>query len=202
MTIYLRLIKELNLEPYLKILLEKNTANRAPYHNLYHTLCVMKNAYMIAGAEAVSDEDERTLCVAALFHDFDHSAGKLKDVENVKNAISNFLEYSQESPEVNEKIVDIIKATEYPYVIEDSKLNHLQKIIRDADLLQICADNYLQMNILGLSEELNIPLDKFATGTISFLKGLKFYTEYAKSKIEEVFDNRVEELEFLTNILK
>jgi hypothetical protein len=202
MTIYLRLIKQLNLETYLKILLEKNTTNGAQYHNFYHTLCVMKNAYMIAGSEELSDTDERILCVAALFHDFDHSQGKEKDNVNVQTAISKFLEYSQESQADNDKIVEIIKATEYPYVIEDSELNKLQQIIRDADLLQICADNYLQMNILGLSKELNVPVDKFVSGTISFLKGLKFYTKYAKRKIEEVFEDRIEELEFLTDVLK
>lgn len=199
MNIYFNIIKKFNLDNYFNIILNYNKSNNAPYHNMYHLLCVMKNCFAIAKSEGYTNKEIRPLLIAALFHDFNHSMGKKKDSENVKEAIKEFLKYSEESKEDNEKIVAIIEATEFPYVID--KLNQEQKIIRDADLMQIFADNYFQQNILGLAEEFSSPLSKFLEGQTKFMDEVKFNTEYGKRISNKYLDDKKEDCEYLKQVL-
>jgi HD superfamily phosphodiesterase len=178
---YFNIINNYNLDDYLSILLKHNTANNAAYHNFYHTLCVVKNALDIMVYEGFTKDQERMVLLACLFHDFNHSQGKLSDDKNVEIAIDSFLKYSKETEEINNEIVNIIKATQYPYIIPDEELNIYQKIIRDADLMQIFSDNYFQQNIISLGTiEMNKSLEDSIDLSLNFYKNLKFHTNFAK----------------------
>lgn len=191
---YFTIIKNYNLEDYFSKLLVWNTANKAPYHNLYHTLCVMKNCLKIVEYENI-DTNIRNLLVASLFHDFNHSQGSAPDSWNVKKAIEIFLEFSQETDVESEKIVDIIKATEYPYVITD--LNIEQKIIRDADLLQIFEDNYFQQNIVSLGIEMRKDLKESLEMSLKFYSNLNYYTMYGKKIHTENIESVLNDVIFM-----
>ena len=56
--------------------------------------------------------------------------------------------FSKEDKESNNKIVANIKATQYPYVLDQDSLSLEQLIIRDADLLQGVRDDYHQQVII------------------------------------------------------
>lgn len=200
----LDIIKEFKLDNYLKIILNQNKANNLSYHNFYHSLCVMKNCYEIYNSFEIKHEKyTRLLCIASLFHDFNHSGGKLKDNENIQIAIESFILVSQESEEDNKIIIDTIRATEYPYVIENDDLSLLQEIIRDADLLQICEDNWLQQIILGLTNELNLSLETLLSGEkIFLLNNMNFHNKYAEEKWKKIKENRFNDIDYLTNLIK
>ena len=191
---YFNIIEDYNLEDYFSKLLVWNTANKAPYHNLYHTLCVMKNCLKIVEYENI-DTNIRNLLVASLFHDFNHSQGSAPDSWNVKKAIETFLEFSKETHVNNQKIVDIIKATEYPYVITDLSIE--QKIIRDADLLQIFEDNYFKQNIVSLGAEMNKGLKESLEMSLKFYSNLNYYTMYGKKIHIENIDSILEDVKFM-----
>jgi len=178
-------LKEHDLQYYWKILFEKNKSNDLPYHNLFHTQCVLIYSYLISDSLKISKEEIRKILVAAIFHDFNHSGGKLTDDLNIKEAISSFLKYSKEDNDTNKDIISIIKATQYPYIIPDNILTINQKIIRDADLLQNVEPNFMNQVIRGLLiNELKIPFDKLKETELDFYKNLKFYTDYARDKFE------------------
>ena len=178
-------LKEHDLQYYWKILFEKNKSNDLPYHNLFHTQCVLIYSYLISDSLKISKEEIRKILVAAIFHDFNHSGGKLTDDLNVKEAISCLLKYSKEDNNTNKDIINIIKATQYPYVVSESDLTIGQKIIRDADLLQMVEPNSLNQVIRGLLiHELKVPYEKLKETQLNFIKGVKFYTDYAKDKFE------------------
>lgn len=178
---FLYLIKKYNLEDYLKIILTKNTGNTNPYHNFYHIQTVVISCYTIAKFENVKDDEIKLILIAALFHDFDHSGGKLTDDKNVKIAIENFLTYSKESKKNNDIIVDLISITEFPYDdTKDSNLTLNQKIIRDADISQLTKDNVFQQVIIGLEQELNNDLKDQIKIQIKFMDSLEYFTEYGK----------------------
>lgn len=202
MTFALNIIKFNKLENYLKIILKENKSNNLPYHNFYHTLCVVDNVHAISTNEELLDEEIRLLMLAALFHDFNHSGGKLPDSENVKNAIASFLEHSSETEEDNNFVVEIIKATEYPYVIKEDELSLYQKIIRDADLMQVFEKNYLQQNVFGLMQELKFhKLEMMLDGSLSFWQNCKFHTDYAKKAAMRNMPSIIKDVEFLKEIL-
>lgn len=202
MTKAFEIIKKYKIEKYLNDLLKRSSSNFLPYHNFYHIMCVVENCDDIASSVGFVNSEKRALAIAAIFHDFGHSGGKLKDDENVKNAINSFLSMSLEEQDVNDLIVEIIKATEYPYVIPDDKLTIYQKVIRDADLMQTFEKNYLQQNWLGLSQELGADFLTFLGKSKEFWDNVKFHTDYAKKKSKIVMPGKFEDVDFLLKVIE
>jgi hypothetical protein len=196
---YFKIIENFKLEEYFGILLKDNVANNAPYHNAYHTLCVMKNAYTICINDFLFTDDEiRTILIASLFHDFNHSMGKLTDDINVSNAINKFKQHSKENN--NDEIIELIKATQYPYIVENP--TDKQKIIRDADMMQIFSDNYFQQNVISLGVEFNKSVYDSCTMSIKFLENLNFYTKYCKDLFKSQIETKINDLNFMLLCLK
>jgi HD superfamily phosphodiesterase len=200
---FVDIIKKYNLEPYLKIIITKNNGNYNDYHNIYHIITVVKNTYLIAIDEKISDTDIRLLLIAAMFHDFDHSGGKIKDdAENIKSAIDAFYKYTKESDINNDFVVNIIKCTQFPYK-EDEILTKYQKIIRDADMLQWVEDNFIQQILLGLSKEYGgIISVNSLENQIKFMKNTKFFTNFARQKSKNNIYSKIRDCEFLIGVLK
>lgn len=199
---YFKIISDFKLKDYFAIVFHKSTSNGVPYHNMYHVMCMVRNCFIIASALEIHKKEIKNLLIAALFHDFNHSGGKLKDSENVKNAILAFEEHSKQPKEDNLKIIEIIKATEYPYVISEDKLNIYQKIIRDADLLQSFEDNYIQQITIGLGmQEMGLDVKSILIGQENFLKNIKFHTFPAKMEYSAKMPGLLKDLEFLKNSL-
>jgi len=202
MTKAFEIIKKYEIEKYLENLLKNSSSNFVPYHNFYHTMCMVENCEDIATSLGLTGFEKRALVIAAIFHDFNHSGGKLKDKENVQNAINAFLSMSLEDQDVSDLVVEIIKATEYPYVIPEEEFTIYQQIIRDADLMQTFEKNYLQQNWLGLTQEMNLDMLTCLKGSEIFWSNVKFHTEYAKKKSEEFMPGRFEDVKFLLKILE
>lgn len=171
------------LQKAFKYILLNSKSNQNPYHDLNHLMTVMKYCYQGAIAEGVKDDKEiRELLVAAIFHDANHSGGKKTDDLNIKDAkkiIKDFVE-SEEVDVDLENINEIIDATEYPYEIDSKDLNISQKIIRDADLMQVYEYNWVHQNISGLSQELNMEFIEFLKPQRKFLEGAEFNSEWGK----------------------
>jgi hypothetical protein len=198
----LKIATKFKLDNYLKYFIENNSANNAPYHNLYHTFCVIENSYKIGVDEGLSYAELRLLLLAAMFHDFNHSQGKNTDKYNVQLARRKFMEISKESTEDNIEIIELILATEYPYVIPDEDLSPLQKIIRDADMMQAFEKNYMQQVVFGLlMEELNMSLDKALEAQLKFFKSLKFHTNFAKDASKSLLQSKIDGITNLKSLL-
>ena len=100
------------------------------------------------------------------------------------------------------KVNEILEATEYPYVIKDSDLTLQQKIIRDADFMQLSEGIRLQANILGMAKESGNDVKKWLTIQKGFVTNCKFNTETAKKMKEVFWDEMLEELDYLIKIVK
>lgn len=170
------------LQKAFKYIIDNNQSNYLPYHNLNHLLTVLKYSDYIANGELVYYDQRLPLHLAALFHDVNHSGGKLKDSENIKNAKDTFYDFAvnnaimQYVPQVNE----LIEATEYPYVLPNSNINHMQKIIRDADMMQAFEYNWISQTTLGLASEYNMSVRDFIPKQRHFLESITFLTKSAE----------------------
>lgn len=193
------------LKKAFKYIVLNNEANYAPYHNINHLLTVTKYTYYALEFEDLLEQKEaKDLLLAAIFHDFNHSAGKKKDDENIKEAkkeVKKFIEKEKIDADL-EFINKILDATQYPYVIESDKLDEFQAIIRDADLTQVFESNWIYQNIFGLSKELNMTPMEFMKGQRKFLESVKFNTVYGEQLMKKKWSQVMKEFELLEEILK
>lgn len=200
----LEVIQLYELDYYLNCLIKHNQGNRNPYHNLFHTLTVVKNIYLIGKNENISDDLLRLILIAGIFHDFNHSGGKNKSDEyNIIDAVNAYYKYTKENEVDSKFIVDIVSITEYPF--RNGELNIYQKIMRDADVMQWLEDNFLQQNLIGLNIELNDSSDitiKLLENNIDFMKSIEFFTNYTKNAMKHKLYKKLEECKYLIKNLK
>ena len=188
-----------------RFVVDNNTSNDAPYHHLNHMLRVMGFCNEACKYHRIEGKSRINLLVAALFHDYNHSQGELSDGENVKAAIEGVKkwyasnEMNQTSVNLN-KVIDIIKATEYPYVIKKEDLTLVQGIIRDADLMPALETDWMGNIIVGLATEMKVDsFTRMADGQRAFHEGIEMSSPWGKAVYKNewnrVFDN-------LTNLRK
>lgn len=170
-------------------MVKHNQTNSNPYHNDKHMLFVFQMAMQIFDKckkeYGLKSNDRMELGLAAIFHDMNHSGGKLKDSENIDIAIQGFNEYINEFPEIPVspyKVIELIKSTEFPH--KEFELNPLQKIIRDADTMGGISDSWLNI-ITALSSEYGKTLEEFIPIQMGFLDKISFNTDYCNQMLEE-----------------
>lgn len=176
----------------------------SPYHNLNHNIVVTNFCYYIGKSEKINKQEMQELLIAAIFHDFNHTAGEEKDDSNVryaKDGVKKFVESSDIKINLN-NVNKIIDATEFPYKLKEEDLNIQQKIIRDADMCQLFDSNRLQSNYLGLQKETKATFKKQLEGQEGFFKVLKFRTKFAKEVYKKIYKEIFEELDYLKEIYK
>jgi HD superfamily phosphodiesterase len=180
------------LQKAFKYIIEKSNSNYLPYHNLNHLLTVLKYVDKIAHGEEVYYDKRLPLHLAALFHDVNHSGGKLKDSENIENAVQAFEFFAHDymnladNDDVNiyDEVFELIRVTEFPYVKANSALTPMEKIIRDADMMQAFESNWINQTTLGLASESNTPIKDFIPKQRHFLESISFLTKTA-NKIKD-----------------
>lgn len=156
------LFNRLGLDAYLNYFLE-STAKEVPghYHGKDHTFQVALNAYEGALYSGFSNKEVRTILVAALFHDAEHSCGQYSDVYNISLATQALKRCHKATPvhqqlkedELQEALT-AIQLTEFPYKVKKTN-NAIGKVLRDADVMTIyTADPDLLVDLLkGLWQE-------------------------------------------------
>ncbi len=151
------------------------------YHNLVHTLDVVKTSQEIARSYCLNFVDLEILLIASWFHDI----GILKQYDNheVKSAriCSEFLKRQNYPVKRINKIAQIIRSTKIP----QKPRNLLEKILCDADLSHIGKKNFSsRAQLLRIEWEKMIgkkysDFDWLKTN-ILFIKKNKFHTKSAK----------------------
>ena len=135
----------------------ENNKTENHYHNNKHILDVFNNSMMLFDEYKKEYElkptDKLCLGLAALFHDYNHSGGKLKDDENIEIALGELKTYLNiiNKSDLYNGIKKIIIATEFPH--KDVDLDILQKIIRDADTMGGITEGWIYV-VKSLAKEI------------------------------------------------
>lgn len=197
-------INILDLQGLIKYFVQNNKSMYLPYHNYSHTLGFLYHALAAGMREFGTDKKKlQELGVAVIFHDFNHSGGKYEDEVNIRFALDALRncpkEYFPPGYENFSVVEDLIKSTQYPYIINDEDLSQQQKIMRDCDILWIIDSSSLIQNILGLGTEMSFEgeihelIDNHKKFVIESAK--TFRTGYAM----DIFDSLKSSWEFRLN---
>lgn len=172
---------------------KKHNINLNPYHNTEHIERV--TLFTIMGCEwyfdSIGKYGTEIAATAALFHDFGHSGGKLKDdSDNIKLAIDGLLKFNQEVQKFNQSELDmiasIIDATRFPYLNHSDNLTLLQNIVRDSDIIQgLLHPDYFTKIVEPIAKEAGIPFSDFLKGQEKFWDSLEFGTGWASKLFED-----------------
>lgn len=191
------------LQDAFRFIIQNSTSNYLPYHNLNHSLTVLKFCDYIANGEGVYYDLRLPLHLGALFHDIDHLGGLQKsDRENIDRAVEafkKFVDFTKEeiSLDLYNQVISIIEATEYPYKKAHTAIGNLEKIIRDADMMQQFEYNWISQATLGLAKESGISIIDFIPKQRVFLEEINFLTKTARDFKEKNWTKIMNEFRIL-----
>lgn len=171
------------LEEARNFIIEFNEARELGYHNTKHCFTVARlcyNLFIMEDDTTIDYNQIRRLLLAAMFHDFNHT-GNDPDSKNIENAVAGMRHFLADEFELTlSKIESIIRVTEFPFVHKPQ--NVLERIIRDADLLQIFEPDHINVSLYGLRGELenklqlDIPIEEFVEKNKEFVNNVVWYT--------------------------
>lgn len=166
------------------------------YHNLEHTLQVVKAAAQIAAHYRLQDEELQAVYVAAWFHDAGYLIGEAgQHEENGAEEAVKFLQ-SQQAPEsIQTMVKDAILATKMP----QSPHNLVEQIVCDADLFHLGSKDFADRNKLLRKEvemrtQQEVPTSTWLAGNIKFLTAHHYWTDYAQTYTKQQKEENLQKL--------
>jgi hypothetical protein len=195
-----------NLINYFQVIFNCAQNLQGKYHNFRHMFHVAWLCYLACQyyADTLSKRAMRNLLIAALFHDYNHTGMFGDDDLNIERAIRALRQHIlPEDALFLDDIIELVRATQYPYVVPASRLTLCGEILRDADMSQVFSVAWIQQVIFGLAAEWGKkPIDVLGMQE-PFLRSLTFHTEWAKqqfpqSDINAKIDETRELFELLT----
>ncbi len=171
----------LEAEKHVSSLLNNELKHHFLYHNLGHTQRVVAATKEIIEGEQIGEEDANKLIMAAWFHD----TGYTKSIKNHEELSVEFATKFLKDHNVADDFIDgvshLIMATKMGY----EPLNHLEKVLRDADCAHFKDKDYSEVGEL-LRREWELSQDKryddieWIKENISFFtKHHRYYTDFA-----------------------
>lgn len=182
-------------EDYAKNLLKDKLSSAYTYHNLDHTIQVVDKIKILAKEENISPEDTENLLLAGWFHDLGYVDNADNHEEESRKIASDFLKQHQFPEERIAKIGELILATDKFY----KPKNHLEEVIKDADLYHLASDDYFRIceNLRQEIKEVHhqkLSKLKWAELNISFFAKHQFYTKFAKENWQPEKEKNVEKI--------
>ena len=175
-------------EEYISQLLKDNLSPLYSYHNIDHTIQVVKACKAISADMNLNPEQLEKLLVAAWFHDSGYIEGRENHENRSMKIASDFLTKNGKSADYITEVNYIIAATEKSFVPQTT----LQKILKDADFINLGSHNYFA-NCENLrsewkdTEQYVFSDYEWNQENLTFLEAIHaFYTEYAKENLTPI----------------
>jgi hypothetical protein len=183
-------------------LIENNISSNLPYHNTRHCINVFNSAIDNADSIGIiNNDDVINLGVTCLFHDINHSGGKLDDQQNIQISVTEFLKFYMSLSDRLKDYIDIIKVNEliqytiFPRIATPTFI--IEKIIMDSDLIQCYDIDWFIFTIKGLSDERCISVSQTISDQINFINNVIYYTDFAQKIHEEQKEDYIKRLKDL-----
>ncbi len=166
------------------------------FHDINHTRDVVRACEEISSRYQLSDEEELALLIGAWVHDIGYSSGSANQHEEHSQKLAvAFLTEKRVPQQLIDMVSGCITATRMP----QTPTNQIEQIICDADLYHLGTEKFEEKNRL-LRQEINQLQDKeinkkdWRQINIEFLQRQRYFTDYAKNKLEPVKQKNLDKL--------
>ncbi len=166
------------------------------FHDINHTRDVVRACEEIGSRYSLSEEEELALLIGAWMHDIGYSSGSANQHEEHSQKLATaFLTEKRVSQQLIDMVRGCIAATKMP----QTPTNQIEQIICDADLYHLGTEEFEDKNRL-LRQEINKLQDKeinkkdWRQINIEFLQRQRYFTDYAKNKLEPVKQKNLDKL--------
>lgn len=183
-------------ESFVTTLFTKELNESFVFHNVDHTLDVVKASETIASKYSLDDKDYFSLILAAWFHDTGYVRGKTFGHEEAsKNYAIDFMKTHDLDEEIINKVGNCILATKMP----QTPSNNIERIICDADLYHLGGNDFDVKNSL-LRKEINklqqekMSKKEWRIKNIEFLRRHRYFTEYGQQILEPLKQKHISEI--------
>ena len=170
---------------YVSDYLSLNLDSKFTYHNLSHTLYVVKAAEMIASSMKIESHQKKILLVAAWFHDI----GYTQQIDNHETAGASIAEKFLLEKNIDREDIEIVRAcilaTHYP----QKPGSILQSILCDADMMHLSDKAFIDIGVSLRMEWELIKGKKFTDEewydlNIQFVSVHQYHTSFATKNLE------------------
>jgi predicted metal-dependent HD superfamily phosphohydrolase len=181
-----QLLRPMGLLKVYEYVAKNNPANDLPYHNLFHTQCMVLTYQKAAEVANLPAFERQALVVAPLFHDYAHSGGIRPDVENIaiaKTALTCAAAELGLSAELVSRSLELVEATQYPHL--RPARDESERIIQDADMCQMLYGHWFEQVYMGLRAEMvhtvgAMTLSEFCAMQRSFFPAVELHSAYGR----------------------
>lgn len=182
-------------EDHVKNLFKDRLSSVYTYHNLDHTIQVVDKIKILAREEHVNAEDTENLLLAGWFHDLGYIDDSENHEEESRKMAEEFLREHQLDEARIAKIGKLILATDKFYKPTD----HLENIIKDADLYHLASDDYFNVCENLRQEIKEVHHQKFsklqwAELNTAFFAKHQFYTKFAQENWQPIKQKNTEKI--------
>ena len=157
-----------------------NFTEKICYHNIDHTLEVVKATEVIGRKCNLSDTDLETVIIAAWFHDTGYFMGCENHEVLSAQIAEKFLKREKVTPDKIKQVKRCILATKIP----QKPTSILEKILCDADLYHLATEKYFEKSELLLREltlqNQEISFQYWLNLSKDFIETHSYHTKYGK----------------------
>jgi len=171
---------------YVSDYLSINLDSKFTYHNLSHTMYVVKAAEMIASSMKIESHQKKILLVAAWFHD----TGYTRQTDNHETAGASIAEKFLVEKKVDDEDIEIVKSCILATRCPQKPDSILQSILCDADMMHLSDKAFMDIGF-SLRMEWEMTKDKKFTDeewydlSIQFVTAHRYHTSFAVKNLEE-----------------
>lgn len=183
-------------EDFVRDLFARKVPKEYIYHNIEHTMRVVRKLSELAGNSGCDDENQEILTLSALFHDTGFSVAYENHEDASKEIATTFLQKHGFPDRKIALITGCIASTK----MSSMPANRLQMLIKDADTSSLGSRNFFEYTEY-LREELNTVkgahIDEMGWNYINlqFMKDHRFYTEAGRMRFGPMKKQNHKEIE-------
>jgi len=161
----------------------ENDFEKLLYHNIIHTVEVVKGVQKIGVGNNLTDEEMEIVIISAWLHDLGYTVSPVDHETISAELASSFLTKKNYPSDKIQKVKSCILSTK----ISTTSQNILEEVLCDADLLHLAKKSFLERSDLLKSEIENsegrsISAKEWYDKTIKFMTQHEYFTKYAKEK--------------------
>jgi len=182
-------------EHYVRDFLDKHCSSKMCYHNIDHTVDVVKAAEKIARKSRLDDQQTEIVLLAAWFHDTGYYKGN-EDHEYESAVIARNFLLRHDYPEgLTRNVENCIKATKIP----QNPQNIMEKVLCDADLYHLSTHKFFKNSELLRKElvahQCHISPMTWMAKSCEFVSKHKYFTEFARRILKPKKEQNLKKLE-------